>query len=411
MARNRFRGDAPAVAQVSQFTVTATGSAADTVTVKISNKTVIATVPASPTTTTVAAAIAQACGDADAVEFTEVVWTSVGAVVYGTAATPGKPFVITSVTASGTGTFSAITTPTVSKGPNHWDDANNWTLAAVPVNTNDVDLTDCDVDILWGIDQNGVTLASLNVHSTFTGKIGNPSQEGDYFEYRETELKISATLVTIGAGDGPGSAMVKLNTGSNQTTLLVLGTSTAGTAGQPAVWWRGTHASNSATVNRGSVGVAFTYGDTATLTALRVGSQGSLSDATVQCGEGLTLTTLTVVSGTVKLQASVTTINQNGGELTMQGTGLTTTTATFKGGTWNYDGTGTVTTTTMYDGAILVTDRDPRTSKTFTNVTANKGCGFKNGNKTANFPNGVVLNCAIDDISPREFGEGGTLTF
>ena len=129
-----------------------------------------------------AAAIAQACGDADAVEFTEVVWTSVGAVVYGTAATPGKPFVITSVTASGTGTFSAITTPTVSKGPNHWDDANNWTLAAVPVSTNDVDLTDCDVDILWGIDQNAVTLASLNIHSTFTGKIGNPAQEGDYYD-------------------------------------------------------------------------------------------------------------------------------------------------------------------------------------------------------------------------------------
>lgn len=411
MPRNRFRGDAPEVAQVSQFTVTAAGVAGDLVTVTISNKTVTATVPSTPTVTTVAEAIVEACGESEEAEFTEIVWDNVAGTVTATADEAGVPFTITSVTVSGSVTVGAVSTPTASKGPRHWDDANNWTLNAVPVTGDDVDLIDCDQDISFGLSQSGVTLASLNIHSTYTGKLGLPAQQGDYYEYRATELAIGATLVTVGAGDGPGSTLLKLNTGAVQATILVLATSTAGTQGQPAFWWRGTHASNAMTVNRGSVGAAYNAGDTATLTTLKVGSQGGITDANVQCGAGLTLATLTAVNGTVKLFAGVTTVAQEAGEVTVNGTGSNITTLTLNGGTFNYDGTGTVTTTTVRDGGVLVTDRDPRTGKTFTNVTAHKGAGFKNGNKTATFTNGVVLSCKIDDISPREFGEGGTLTF
>ena len=97
MARNKFRGDAPNVAQISQFTVTGAGAAADTVIVTINRKTVTAVVPATPTTTTVAAAIAAACAASSFAEFKEATWTSSGAVVYATASTPGVPILTTCI--------------------------------------------------------------------------------------------------------------------------------------------------------------------------------------------------------------------------------------------------------------------------------------------------------------------------
>jgi hypothetical protein len=280
----------------------------------------------------------------------------------------------------------------------------------VPVSTDDVDLIDSDQDISFGLAQSGVTLASLNIHSTYTGKLGLPNQEGDYYQYRPTELAIGATLLTVGAGDGSGSSMLKINTGAVQTTALILGTSTAGLQGQPALWWRGTHASNAMTVNRGVVGIAFNPGDTATLTTLKVGSRGTATDAQVMASSGLTLTTLTMTNGVVKLENNLTTITMDGGELTLTGTALTITTATIRGGTFNVDGTGTITTTVLGTGSLLVCDRDPRTPKTFTNITANAGSGIRNGNKTASWTNGIVFNCEIDQVNPHELGDLITIT-
>ena len=411
MARNKFRGDAPAVAQVQEFQITGAGTAGDEVTVPISNKSVVAVVPATPTATTVADAVAAALGASEEPEFKEVVWTTDGVdVVIGTSETPGRPFVIGTIAVTGTVTVGAVSITTASKGPNHWDDANNWSLGAVPVSTNDVDLQDCAVDIRYGLAQSAVTLASFNIHSTYTGRIGLTPQEGTYFQYRATELAISATTITIGAGDGSGSPMIRLNTGSVQTALNVMGTSTAGLQGQPALWWRGTHASNTMTVTRGAVGVAYSYGDVATLTTLFVGSRGGSADALVYTGVGLTLATLTQTSGTLAFEGTCTTITLDGGTLTATGPSIAVTTLTARGGTFNFDGLGTITTAQFGTGALLDLSRDPRTGKTFTNITLYAKSGIKDPNKSGTFTNGLVLKCEIDEVQPHDLGDLLTLT-
>ena len=55
-----------------------------------------------------------------------------------------------------------------------------------------------------------------------------------YAEYREQYLKISATTVNIGSGQGGGSSLIKLDVGSVQTTVVVSGTGSASTQGTPA---------------------------------------------------------------------------------------------------------------------------------------------------------------------------------
>ena len=404
MARNKFRGDSLPVAQVSQFPITLAGGATDTVTVNISNKYVTAVAGASPTTTTIAAAVATACANSQITEFLEITWTSIGPTVYATASTAGVPFILGTIAVTGTTTVGAVTTPTASSGPHHWDDPTNWSLGIIPISTHDVDIQDVSVDILYGIAQSAVTLNSLNIYSTFTGKIGLIPYNGNYYEYRNTDLQISATTVQIGAGQGSGSSMIRLNTGSVATAMQIWATSTASLQGTPAIWWTGTNASNTLSVTRGSVGLAYQLGTTAQLSSLQIGSQGGSSDSQVYGGVGLTLATLAQVSGSAYLLNGMTTITTDGGTLTLAGTSMAITTLTGRGGTINFDGTGTVTNTVL-GNAFLDLSRDPRSGKTFTNLTLNAGAGLNDPNKVATFTNPIALTCHLKDISPLELGD------
>jgi len=387
MARNKFRGDALPVAQVRSVTVTAAGAAGDAPAVTINGKAVAYTLETGDSPTMVAAGLAAALSESSVpAEFREVVWTSVGPVLTGTASEPGRPFTF-GVTADGTTTFGSPADSVGSSGPNHWDDPTNWTLGAVPVSTDDVDLADCAVDILYGIDQNAVTLASLNIDSTFTGKVGLPPFNGDYFEYRTTDLKIGATAVTIGGGTGSGSSRVRLDLGAAQSTILVAGTGSPAGAGIPTVYLKGTHASNALTVTGGVVGLAFELGTSATVLTLGVAA-GPGSPPQVFGGRGLTLGTLNVQAGAVALTAGLTTCNQDGGVVTLGGPQTcNVTTLNLRGGTFYPDAPGTITTATL-SGGTLDFGRDPR-AKTVTNCTANAGSTLNDPDKRVTFTNPV----------------------
>ena len=122
--------------------------------------------------------------------------------------------------------------------------------------------------------------------------------ESDYYEYRETYLKVGATTITIGAGEGEGSQRIKLNTGSVQTTLIVVDSGQSANA-LPAILWKGTHASNVVRVSKGSFGAALHAGETATIATLAVGYRDDQeADAQVYCGAGVTLTDVDVSGGT-----------------------------------------------------------------------------------------------------------------
>lgn len=408
MARNRLRGDAKAVAMVRSFTVTAAGSAGDAISVTMNGKTVSTVAPAAPTTSTVAAAIQaalQAAADnASPPEFAEAVWSVNTATVTATAATAGVPFFDFTVAVGGGITISGPTTTTASAGPNHWDTASNWSLGAVPVNTNDVDLIGSNVSLLYGLDQNAVTLASLNCDSTYTGRIGLPAwNPAGYYEFRQKELKIGATLVTIGAGQGSGSSLIKIDNAAVQTTVLILGTGSPSVTGEPAVWWKGTHASNVVTVSGGRVGIAYDLGEVATVATLGVSQANTPPD--VQCGTGLTLTTSNVQGGRLTLQSGHTTCNHDAGEVLVVGPSTCNlTTLNGRGGTFRQDAPGTLGTVSL-PGGYLDLSRDPR-AKTVTNCTAYSGSTVNDPYKHATFTNGIA---APDGVAGPGDPNGATL--
>lgn len=395
MATRVWEGGAPAVKQESRATP-ANVEVGDIFTLTINGRDVDFTATAA-TVANVTAGLTAAWNAAGApAEHQEITATDQTTYVELLGDTAGVPFTVTGSAVNGGATDDqtlTVTNPTAATGPNHWDNASNWSGDTVPVSTDDVIVENSDIPILYGLDQNAVTLASLTVMASFTGAtalIGLPRNNANgYVEYRDTYLKISATSAYLGLGAGDGSGRVKLDTGTNQTDLNVWKSDTGveATDGIPAILWKGTHASNTATVNKGSVGIAFFGGETATLTTLNVGfTETQATDSDVTCGDGLTLTTLTVDGGTVELANDATTVVLTGGVLDVIKSAAITT-FTLEAGTCWYRSTGTVTTLVVRGGATISYVRDNR-PRTVTNCDLYENATLDNSNGSVTFTNG-----------------------
>lgn len=267
-------------------------------------------------------------------------------------------------------TVSALVTPT---GPHHWNDAANWDQNSVPVNGSDVRIENTDSSILYGLGQSAVTLDSLDVRASFTGSIGlSDVNAAGFYEYLDTHLEIGATAVRIGEGEGTGSSLIRLDTGSAQTDVTVWATGSASSASGYAVEWIGTHASNALTVYKGSVGVAIGAGETAVLSTLDVSFTNSReSDALVYLGDDVTVGTIEknggdlIISG--RSETDITLIHATAGVTTLRGVdGVDQ--LTLEGGSFYYWSTGTLGGNTIVSGdASLIFDGDQR-PKTVTNI-------------------------------------------
>jgi hypothetical protein len=337
-------------------------------------------------------------------EFTEVTWADATTALTATAATAGVPFTCTVTTTESNGdpaddqTFVKAAT-TTSSGPSDLNLATNWSGAAVPGAADDVYFQDCDIDCLYNLGAlSAVTLTSLNILASYTGKIGLPPFTGDYYEYRATYLAVGATTINIGDGPGSGSGRLKINTGSVQTTVNVRGTASAfdGT-GVYSLLWKGTHASNVVNVTRGNVGVAIYPGETATILTLRVGYQTNQDgDSTVYCGSGVTLTTINQEGGTLEINSGCTTVTKTGGTLTINSGNVTT--LTNDAGTVYYKGTGTITTLNVGSGAKADFSQDMR-ARTVTTCNLYEGGEIYDPFGTVTFTNGIVLiRCGLPDV-------------
>lgn len=408
MASPRWKGAAQAVAQVNTVTVGGTPANGQvyTVTMGLNNsKSVSYTATGVDTNTTIAAALQALLAASTIPEFQEVTWTVGTTVITGTAVTAGKPFTNTS-SATGTGTLVTATT-TANTGPNNWDNAANWSTNAVPVNADNVYVENSSTSIKYGLAQSGVTLASLNVASSFTGDIGLPEVNADgtaYLEYRAQYLAIGATAVNVGYGPGQGSGRIKLDNGAVQTTLNVANTAQGAEQNLEALQWKGTHVSNVVNVTKGTVALAGYGGDAATVATLNVGYVTSQSsDATVRGGAGLTLTTLNMSGGSVDLSAGgLTTVAKVGGTLTLRAGNVTT--LTDDSGTTAYLGTGTVTTWNVGAGAVADFSQDMR-GRTVTTMNVYKGATVSDPFATLTVSNPVhLVRCRLTEVT-LDFGE------
>jgi hypothetical protein len=270
-----------------------------------------------------------------------------------------------SLTGAGSDTF-AVSTAVAPTGPHHWDNANNWDAGAVPANSDDVVFENSNVDCLYGLDASAVTLTSLTIKQSYTGKIGLAVKtDTDYYEYRETYLEIGATTITIGAGEGEGSQRLKINTGSVQTTMIVVDSGQSADA-LPAILWKGTHASNVVRVSKGAFGAALLAGETAAIATLAVGyREDQEADAQVFCGSGVTLTNVDISGGLVEIASATTTIDQTAGLLVI--TAAAHASIDVDGGRLVYKGTGTITTLSVSGEGQADFSQDMR-AKTITNA-------------------------------------------
>lgn len=398
MATVSWRGDSAAVAQVTTIQVTAY-HASTVYKATINGK--VVSVPGTTDAVGTAAAMQAAMAASTIAEFAEVVWTVSTDTVTGTARTPGVPFTVTSSVSGGSGTIGSATTATSSAGPNHVDDAANWSGGAVPSSSDTVHVSG-GAAMLYGLDLSAVTLAALHVHSTFSAGIGLPEYNASgYKEYRETYLRVGATAVRIGAEeDGSGAGRIKLDQGIAQATWSILRTGSPAESGVPAVLLKGTHASNALNVERGSVGVAFHPGEVSTIATVREGYANSqATDADLFLGDGCTLTTINQNGGTLVFGSNVTTLTQRSGTATVRNSANVATLDSQKG-RLNYRSSGTIggTALTLGAKAILDLSGDPR-AKTVSNLVMAAGSSFQDPDKTAASTVAVTLqDCGIKDV-------------
>jgi hypothetical protein len=170
--------------------------------------------------------------------------------------TAGVPFYVAATTTDGGGANTQTLTKAVfiaSAGPNDFNTAANHSNGAVPVSTDDYVIdgrgySGVTYPILYGLNQSGVTLASLN-HYKSSPAVGTTSYA----------LKISATTASLSQksndGTSPSGTLCNINFGTNAATVNIYDSSNTGAAGLPPTLIAGSHASNALNIYGGVVGV------------------------------------------------------------------------------------------------------------------------------------------------------------
>ncbi len=345
MANRSWLGRAKARAEEKTVQVTAY-DAATTYGLTINGKSV--SVIAAGSVNDTATALAEAWNEATEAEFAEVTAEAATDTVTFTGDTAGVPFTVSSGASGGTGTIGAATTTTVATGPNHADNAENWSGSTLPVDGDSIYLNNSSISILYGMDAfASVTPALVDIDASYTGFIGLPkTNAAGYPEYRPDYLQFDgATAVRIGAGAGNGSRRIKIDFGSTAFTASVLKSANGAEPGLPAVLLKGTHADNALEVSGGSVGVAFFGDEAATIKTLGVVG-GSLV-----CGDGVTLngtgSTAVVNGGQIEIRTVALSLTVFGGAATIANAGGATTLDIRSGAVCNHRGSGSSTTVSL----------------------------------------------------------------
>jgi hypothetical protein len=399
VAVNRWISKAKKTAQVNMVTPVAANNA--TYRLIINEKQIEYESDATATVAEITAGLVAAwnTGDgADEGECQEITATDFSTHLLLTADQPGKPFTQTSSSTAGSLTTLADGTSdsVLNVSPNDTNNATNWT-DGVPTAADDVIVDEGDdlQGLWWNLGaHSAVTVTSFTRRFGFTGRISNPEyneeQADPFFEYRATEIAIGATTFTNEqpSSDEPGH--VKWNGGAVQTTLHVLGD--GGTDfGAERMWFRGTHVANVVNVMAGSLAIAPVQGSAATVATIRL-EQG----ATVRCGSGCTLTTVTNMDSSFEANSSVTTYTQKGDNALGVFKGAAAlTTANVQEGTLVWQSTGTITTLTPGPGSIIDFSQGAGAVTVTNAVTLPTGVTIRDPNGRVTWTNGLVLGTGV----------------
>lgn len=385
-----WRGLAPAVAQISTVTV-GTYDAATRYEIRVNGIAVVSAIGGG-TANAVAAAL-QAAWQASTHPYRQGITASVAAAVVTLTSVAGMPFTVTVAPVGGTGTISTATTQAAT-GPNHWDNAANWSGGVLPANTDTVIFKDSAVSVCWGLDQNAIDLAELFIFQSYTGRIGLPllsvaassdgaTQNAGANEYRDRYLRIGWTLARIGEHQGPGtpagSARLKLwNDAPGASNTVILNSAQAGIdSGQAAIRLRANVNTAAINIRQAPGGVALAAdepAETGTFGAVQIADQSELTR--VYSGPGAAIASWVQSGGVNELRASaaVASVELAGGQLVIDGL-MAVTTLNVDGGTVfpnNVPPSGAAIGTLNLNGGIADFTRTPQ-ARTVTTLNPNTG--------------------------------------
>lgn len=334
MAKNIFTGSTIAVAQVSSCSITAYDA---TTTYKLTVGNVVISVLGTTDANGTATALRAAWNASTHPYCTGITAGGSTNVVTLTGDVAGVPFTVTSSVTGGTGTISAVSDTTACTGPNFYNRASNWSLNAVPVAGDEVSISNSSINICWGLDNAGATLAKLLIDKSYTGRIGldpfafattanGQTTNTTVTEYRSHYLAVNASIVEIGenlgAGSPAGSARIKLDLGTVASRVEIFDmASSSADANRPTIRIKANNASTDIHVRRATSGVginAEVFGETGTINNITMLDPSTT--ARVVTGDGLTFDTYKQFGGNNTIRAAAATaIINNGGLLTSEG--------------------------------------------------------------------------------------------
>lgn len=317
-------------------------------------------------------------------EFLEMVWSENDTTLIATGLATGKPFTIAE--GPGNGNWASITTSITAKSKNHWI-AENFNSGSLPANGDNVTITGLtsDQSFKWGLDQSAVLLASLDIRADSQAEIGLDPINSDstaYGEYRDLFLKIGASVLKIGDGEGQGSSRIQIDLGATTCAATVFKTGTANN--RAAVHLLGGDGSSTLQVLGGTVDLAMRATTTGSWSVIVV------SGGTVRCGTGVTLVTVEAAgTGTVETRSGATTLRtRQNGTIIHIGSGNVTT-VDIQGGPVKIKATGALTLGTVngYAGKTL----DLSECDSLVTVTNMNSYGTPSAPFTINDPNNKLV--------------------
>jgi len=383
---------AKAVAKVYTFTAGGTWQAGDTAWVEINGKRITFTATTTTATHMITGLLALLQANTVPTEFSAITWVSpTSTTITGTGVTAGQNFIADGDKTTGaSGTFSESVT-TAATGPNNWADVNNWDTAAIPVTGDSANVNLSLGSVLDGLDQNAVTLASLNIYTTSqtSNTLGLPViNAAGYTECLDQYLKISATAWVIDAN----SPRVKVNFGSVAFSGEVRQSGSAPDQPTPAVLLKGTNTSNVLDCN-GTVGFAYYYGEAGAAATITNGPNGNLT-----LGAGVTTATTVTNLGTIVSNGTFTSLYNVGNGIAMVNGAPGATTIDVAGGTLECKIAGTTANVLVGPGTLNATN--DATPRTFTNTTLRPGGVINDlANPTITYTNRVTRASGVTALT------------
>lgn len=415
MAIVKWRGDAPGVAQVDVQTIAGTPAAGSYFQATCNGKSLRYTIPASVvsgfTQDLIDGFIAKWATNASAQngigEFMEVAVTQYDTSKLAfTSLVPGVPFTFTYSAGGGASQSNDATNSVASSGPNDASVLANYSTGALPTTTVDeLWFQDCENMPQFGLTALAAIALTKVVFQGTNGPCGRDRFQTigrtTYLEYRNQYLQLK-----MNSGSAPllidcTTPLLKLDTQTFQTLMLVSDTGTASTI---ALYWIGTHASNAITVDKGRVAIAYYPGEVATVLTLAMGYVSEPdSDAQVTYGVGTTMGTVSKTGGTLNAATGLTTLTQRAGTSRFDDGSITT--ATIYAGKFVYAGNDTITTLAIWPGAEAWFNESNQ-ARTITNTTIYPGSTWQDPGATCVHSNAIASPGGGPTFITGTFGTG-----